>query len=47
MGSNAYKLVKVDDRIPILQTARSKRKTQKETEISIEKESFKPSSRLD
>ena len=38
---------KVDDRNKILQLARSRNKRQKETEIRIEKDGFKPSSRLD
>ena len=40
------KLGKVDDRIPILQLARSSSNRHKETEIQIKKDCFKPGSRL-
>ena len=39
------KLDKVDDRIQILQPARSRNKRPKETEISIKKDGFKPSTK--
>ena len=41
-----YKLGKID-RIPILQQARSRSTEQKGTEIWIEKDGFKPGSRID
>ena len=42
-----YKLGEVDDRIPVLQLTRSSGKKQKESDIWIEKDGFKPSSRLE
>ena len=40
------RLPKVDDRIQILQPARSRNKRQKETEILIKKDGFKPSTKV-
>ena len=47
LENKIYKLGKVDDRIPVLQLARSRGKKQKENDRCIEKDGFKPSSRLD
>ena len=47
MKKQIYKLLEGDDRISILQVARSKSKRQKETKKRIEKDGFKPSSRID
>ena len=46
MEKQDFKLGNVDGRIPILQLARSKNNKHKETEMWIEKEGFKPGSRL-
>ena len=46
LKNKIYKLGKADDRIPVLQLTRSRGKKQKESDVSIEKEGFKPSSRL-
>ena len=45
MEKQDLKLMKVNDRIQILQLTRSRNK--KDTEIRVEKDGFKPSSRLD
>ena len=46
MEKQNLKLKEVNDRIPILQRARSRTKKHKGTEIQIEKDGFKPGSRL-
>ena len=43
--NKVYKLGKVDDRIQILQPARSRNKRPKETEMLIKKDGFKPSTK--
>ena len=46
MEKQGFKLRKVNDRIPILQLARCRSNKYKEVEIGIEKDGFKPGSRL-
>ena len=47
LKNKIYNLGKANDRIPVLQLTRSRGKKQKESDISVEKDDFKPSSRLD
>ena len=42
-----YKLRNVDERIPVIQLNRSRSKKQKEPNILIEEDGFKPGSKLD